>query len=88
MKGLLRILNSSKVLLAIAGILAILGAQYLGFTPEVAGELADKVVVIIIALMGTIAGEDIAKKLAAWGAAKKEAEPAGSESEPGEKEDT
>lgn len=62
MGGIKRLFKSSKVLIAIAGILAAIGVRYLGLEADVAKELSLEIVGLAAALIAAIAWEDGAAK--------------------------
>lgn len=62
MGGLKRILKSSKVQIAIVGILAMAGTQYLGMDAAAADKLSLQIMAVVIALIGGIAYEDSSAK--------------------------
>ena len=59
-----RILKSSKAQVIILGLVAVLGAKYLGIDPEVAKIMSVKIMAIVVALVGAIAWEDSRAKKA------------------------
>ena len=71
MGGIKRLLKSSKVLLALAGVLAVVGTRYLGLEAAVAEKLSLEIASIIVALIAAFAWEDGAAKRAGNGGAPK-----------------
>ncbi len=62
MKGILRLLKSSKGIAALASIMAAIGVQFIGLEEEFAVKLAGWIIIVAVAYIGGVTVEDSAEK--------------------------